>query len=168
MPRYEITLAGPPMGVLGFGSVPASWVTTVEAADEAAAVEIARARCAEKFDREYATGKATVEISYDWKIVLRGRSDKRRRETFYSTGVSENDAVERLGRSSDAAMRFAGYGLMETGYVIHRNRRGCAIELRGVVVAITTGSYASARTLIGQADFRAEVEAWLAEVEAGV
>lgn len=45
-------------------------------------------------------------------------------------------------------------------FTIIPNRGGCAIVYRDVVCAITTGNSAAARTLIGQADFRAEVEAW--------
>jgi hypothetical protein len=51
---------------------------------------------------------------------------------------------------------------MSGDYTIHERAGGCTIELRGVVVAITTGDGRVARTLIGHADFRAEVEAWLA------
>ena len=51
------------------------------------------------------------------------------------------------------------------GYTIHEREGGCAIELRGVVVAITTGDRRTARTLIGQPDFRTEVEAWLTKME---
>lgn len=49
-------------------------------------------------------------------------------------------------------------------YEVVSGRTGCSIILRGVVVAITTGTEASARTLIGQADFREEVEEWLAKL----
>jgi hypothetical protein len=53
---------------------------------------------------------------------------------------------------------------MRERYEIERGRDGCAILLDGTVVAITTGDWASARSLVGQADFRAEVEAWLTQL----
>ena len=46
-------------------------------------------------------------------------------------------------------------------YAIRTARHGSTITLNGAVVAITTGGFAAARTLLGQADFRAEVEATL-------
>lgn len=46
-------------------------------------------------------------------------------------------------------------------YRIVRTSNGCAIELDGVVVAVTTGDEADARTLISDPDFQAEVEEWL-------
>ena len=51
------------------------------------------------------------------------------------------------------------------GYAIASGRMGSTILLRGVVVATTTGDAASARTLIGQADFREEVERFLASLD---
>ena len=47
------------------------------------------------------------------------------------------------------------------GYTIIVGREGCVILKDGIPVANTSGSEALARTLIGQADFREEVEAWL-------
>ena len=55
---------------------------------------------------------------------------------------------------------------MTSPYEITSGRHGCTIRLHGVVVATTTGCHASAVTLTHQADFREEVEAWLAELEA--
>jgi len=52
-----------------------------------------------------------------------------------------------------------------SAYAIREGATGCTITLRGVVVAITTGDRRWARTLIGQADFRQEVEAWLERLE---
>lgn len=120
MPTYRVILSGPTMQI-GPWRAPSSWQSgAIDAPDHLAAESIARERCAATFDDDYAKGRATVVPLYRYALTVRGKRDKRRRETFVVMAADEREAVQAL-RYNDAACHFAGYGLF---YESHRKING--------------------------------------------
>lgn len=112
MRKFRVTLySGKAINLGGFGSAAMGYCHGVEVPDdqgEKEAIEKARAEVAAMPDwSEYAKGRASAEEVFTWAITLRGR-DKRRRETFYTRGTSEFEALTSLSNIR-AAYVFSGY-----------------------------------------------------------
>lgn len=108
MTRYRVSLSGARMDFGLLGSAGTSYAAFNDVADSREdAIEKARAVAREKMP-SYADGKATVEIMHNYAITLRGRSDKRKRETYFTYGADEYEALKNVGYLR-AANIFAGF-----------------------------------------------------------
>jgi hypothetical protein len=97
MTSWDVTLRGKPMDMGVFGRVPTAYGLVIEAPTEEEAIERARERArGEGAMREYADGKADVRRRRDYAVTVRGKKDKRRRETFYANASSPEDALRFL------------------------------------------------------------------------
>lgn len=107
--QFRVTLAGKPMNLGGLGRVGTGWQSPViDAASAQDAIDSARVICRDTFDSTYAEGRATVVEIHTYHVTLRGRSDKRRRETFIARGENESKAIQMLSYQN-APRAFAGW-----------------------------------------------------------
>lgn len=105
--KWHVVLSGKPMQFGGFGLVGTSYGATVVAEDRESAVQAARAAAREKMP-EYADGRVqSAHVVRTFAFTLRGRHDKRKRETFVASGTSPEDAWRAL-RFNGPVYKFAG------------------------------------------------------------
>jgi hypothetical protein len=107
--RWEVTLdSGERLDLGILGKSPMRWAGTAEGETVEEAVTQAREICRKSMGDRYADGHLveTHEI-FDWAITLRGKRDKRRRETFIVRATDERSAIRHLNYMP-AVYPFAG------------------------------------------------------------
>lgn len=105
--EWYVALRGTSMKLGGFGSVPTSYGVTVHADDRKSAIQAARAVAREKMP-EYADGRVqSIGVVRSFAVTVRGRKDKRKRETFVGRGRDEQEALTHL-RFNSSMVGFAG------------------------------------------------------------
>jgi len=103
MKRFEVHIHGGYIDFPGFGRCPTGECVTVEAEDEKAARPLALAKAS-----VYPQGEIRqVTEVHRYAVTLRGKRDKRRRETVIVFGTDTYSAVRHL-QYHQAACSFAG------------------------------------------------------------
>jgi hypothetical protein len=98
--RYEVSLKGGTLGMFSFG-----YLARVDATDRAEAIQVAKAKA--EADGFPGYDRPTVVELRTYAITLRGRKDKRRRETYYAEATDPKHALFEIYRRG-VASRFAG------------------------------------------------------------
>lgn len=99
--KYEVTLHGGSTGIFQFG-----WSARVDADSRADAIEQARTKA--RTDGFGSYGRPTVVELHTYAVTLRGRKDKRCRETYYADAPDAKLALSAV-RHREQVLRFAGY-----------------------------------------------------------
>jgi hypothetical protein len=106
--RWEVVLDSGTKLDIGPWRANMQWAGNADGPDEATAVAAAREKCRETMGDQYADGRVVrVTEIHTWEVTLRGRHDKRRRETFTVRSTDERHALQRVGYIS-GVYQFAG------------------------------------------------------------
>jgi 1,2-phenylacetyl-CoA epoxidase PaaB subunit len=98
------------------------WGGNVEAPDRDAALTAAREKCRATMGDSYADGRVSeIEELHLWGVTVRGKRDKRRRETFTVYAANEHAAI-RTAFYLPAVTTFAGYRSKRNDPVVKAER----------------------------------------------